>query len=172
MSEKVWLKDIAAELTALEPMPMGARIAFFVVKPCWNPWAMPVLDHVVGAGIAQRNAFVNDQWQQPGQQLVGVEGLDDVVVGALVQAEDAVAHAVARGHDQHRQVPLRQGGLAGPAIALAPQAGQLRLLLADLGGAAVVALEVGRAGLEHQFAGGAVHHQGVAVVGQRQNPVV
>ncbi len=55
-----------AELTALEPMPMGARIAFFVVKPCWNPWAMPVLDHVVGAGIARRNAFVNDQWQQPG----------------------------------------------------------------------------------------------------------
>lgn len=57
---------IQAELTALEPMPMGARIAFFVVKRCWNPWAVPVLDHAVGAAIARRNAFVNDQWQQPG----------------------------------------------------------------------------------------------------------
>ncbi len=53
-------------LAALGPVPDGARIAFFVVKSCGARWPMPVLDHAAGAAIARRNAFVNDQWQQPG----------------------------------------------------------------------------------------------------------
>lgn len=53
-------------LPALDKMPKGARVAFFVIKPCAVRWTLPVLDHVAGAALARRNAFVNDQWQQPG----------------------------------------------------------------------------------------------------------
>ncbi len=57
---------IAAALPALDHMPQGARVAFFVVKPCQIAWAVPALDHLAGAALARRDAFVNDQWQQPG----------------------------------------------------------------------------------------------------------
>ena len=51
------------------------------------------------------------QGAQPRQQLVALERLDQVVVGAGVQAADPVAEAVARGDDQHRGrvVALAQG---------------------------------------------------------------
>lgn len=57
---------VQAALPALDKMPNGARVAFFVIKPCAVKWALPVLDHVAGAALARRNAFVNDQWQQSG----------------------------------------------------------------------------------------------------------
>ena len=57
---------IRAALPALDRMPMGARVAFLVVKPCYVEWRLPALDHIVGAALARRSAFVNDQWQQPG----------------------------------------------------------------------------------------------------------
>lgn len=57
---------IKAALPALDKMPNGARVAFFVVKPCASRWALSPLDHLAGAALAKRNAFVNDQWQQPG----------------------------------------------------------------------------------------------------------
>lgn len=56
----------AAALPALDNMPRGGRVAFFVVKPCSVGWALPVLDHLAGAALARRSVFVNDQWQQPG----------------------------------------------------------------------------------------------------------
>ena len=40
----------------------------------------------------------------PGQQLTGVEGLHQVVVGPAVQALDAVVHLAPRRHDDHRDV--------------------------------------------------------------------
>lgn len=55
-----------AALPALGHMPRGAKVAFFVVKPCAVQWALPVLDHLAGAALARRSVFVNDQWQQPG----------------------------------------------------------------------------------------------------------
>jgi hypothetical protein len=57
---------IARDVPALDAIPIGARVAFFVVKPCSVRWALPVLDHVGGLVMARRSAFVNDQWQQPG----------------------------------------------------------------------------------------------------------
>lgn len=59
-------REMQAALPALDHMPKGARVAFFVVKPCKVRWTLPVLDHAAGAALARRNAFVNDQWQQPG----------------------------------------------------------------------------------------------------------
>lgn len=57
---------VQAALPALDKMPKGARVAFFSVKPCRTRWALAPLDHLSGAAMARRDAFVNDQWQQPG----------------------------------------------------------------------------------------------------------
>ncbi len=57
---------VQAALPALDKLPNGAKVAFFVVKPCGVRWRLPALDHLAGAALARRNAFVNDQWQQPG----------------------------------------------------------------------------------------------------------
>jgi hypothetical protein len=59
-------RQVQAAVPALDKMPMGARVAFFVVKPCRTRWAISPLDHLAGAALARRDAFVNDQWQQPG----------------------------------------------------------------------------------------------------------
>jgi hypothetical protein len=59
-------RSIQAALPALGKLPVGARVAYFVVKPCRITWALPVRDHLAGAALARRSAFVNDQWQQPG----------------------------------------------------------------------------------------------------------
>jgi len=57
---------VQAALPAIDNLPVGARVAFFSVKPCHVAWALPPLDHLAGAAMARRGAFVNDQWQQPG----------------------------------------------------------------------------------------------------------
>lgn len=57
---------VQAALPALDKMPLGARVVFFSVKPCRTRWALAPLDHLSGAAMARRDAFVNDQWQQPG----------------------------------------------------------------------------------------------------------
>jgi hypothetical protein len=57
---------VAAALPAVEKLPVGAKVAFFSVKPCRTRWALAPLDHLAGAAMARRDAFVNDQWQQPG----------------------------------------------------------------------------------------------------------
>jgi len=57
---------VQAALPALDKMPKGARVAFLSVKPCRTRWALAPLDHLAGAAMARRDAFVNDQWQAPG----------------------------------------------------------------------------------------------------------
>lgn len=57
---------VQAALPALGKMPRAARVAFFSVKPCRTRWALAPLDHLAGAAMARRDAFVNDQWQAPG----------------------------------------------------------------------------------------------------------
>lgn len=57
---------VQAALPALDSMPVGARVAFFSVKPCRTRWALAPLDHLAGAALARRSVFVNDQWQHPG----------------------------------------------------------------------------------------------------------
>ncbi|MCL9999564.1 MAG: hypothetical protein NBV68_09290 [Erythrobacter sp.] len=59
-------RQVQAALPALDKMPKSARVAFFSVKPCRTRWALAPLDHLAGAAMARRDAFVNDQWQQPG----------------------------------------------------------------------------------------------------------
>lgn len=57
---------VQAALPAVDKLPEGARVAFFSVKPCRTRWALAPLDHLAGAAMARKSAFVNDQWQQPG----------------------------------------------------------------------------------------------------------
>lgn len=57
---------VQAALPAVDRLPEGARVAFFSVKPCRTLWALAPLDHLAGAAMARKSAFVNDQWQQPG----------------------------------------------------------------------------------------------------------
>ncbi len=59
-------RQVQAALPAVDKLPEGARVAFFSVKPCRTRWALAPLDHLAGAAMARRSAFVNDQWQQPG----------------------------------------------------------------------------------------------------------
>ena len=65
-------REIAAALPTMEAIPKGARVAFFVIKPCEVEWQLPVLDHLGGIALARRSVFVNDQWQQPGVNLLDV----------------------------------------------------------------------------------------------------
>jgi len=57
---------VQAALPAVDKLPEGARVAFFSVKPCRTRWALAPLDHLAGAAMVRKSAFVNDQWQQPG----------------------------------------------------------------------------------------------------------
>ena len=92
------------------------------------------LFHAVGGGVHHQVAVLDHRPAAPGsaaqhgaqprQQLVGIEGLDDVVVGTTVQPGDAVVDAVARGHDQHRQVRVRQRRGARAALPAAANARQ------------------------------------------------
>jgi hypothetical protein len=59
-------RQVQAALPAVDKLPEGARVAFFSVKPCRTRWALAPLDHLAGAAMARKSAFVNDQWQQPG----------------------------------------------------------------------------------------------------------
>lgn len=57
---------VQAAIPAIDRMPEGARVVFLSVKPCRTRWALAPLDHLSGAAMARKSAFVNDQWQAPG----------------------------------------------------------------------------------------------------------
>lgn len=61
-----------AELAALNHLPRGARVVALVGKPCTLPWAAHRLDHLPSMAMVRRQAFVNDQWQAAGAQLLTV----------------------------------------------------------------------------------------------------
>ena len=79
-----------------------------------------------GAGAA---ALAAAQRTQSGEQLVELEGLDEVVVGAGVQPGDAVLHAVARGEDEHRHRAPLAAPLAQPAHAVAAGQAEAEVLI-------------------------------------------
>lgn len=62
--------DQAAKLTALDQVPLGARVLSIVGEQCGPNWAMPRNDHLGGMVIARRLGFSNDQWDIPGANLL------------------------------------------------------------------------------------------------------
>jgi hypothetical protein len=63
---------ITVELEALPRIPVGARVAAFVTKPCTAEWGFDRLTHLPSIGIVRRSLFVNDQYHMDGVQLLNV----------------------------------------------------------------------------------------------------
>lgn len=61
-----------AEVAAIDRLPAGARVVALVGMPCAAHWAAHRLDHLPSLAIIRRQAFVNDQWQAAGAQLIAV----------------------------------------------------------------------------------------------------
>ena len=60
------------QLEALDHVPRGSRVLALIEKTCGMPWALSRMDHLGGYATARREAFVNDQWEMPGAQLLRV----------------------------------------------------------------------------------------------------
>lgn len=60
------------ELEAVTHLPRGARVAALVGKPCAPGWRVHRMDHLPSLALVRRHAFVNDQWQAAGAQLISV----------------------------------------------------------------------------------------------------
>lgn len=60
------------QLQALDAIPRGAAVLALIAKPCLTPWSDGRFDHLPAFAILRRDAFVNEQWDLEGQQLVRV----------------------------------------------------------------------------------------------------
>jgi len=62
--------EMEADLAALDQVPMGARIAVLGHSSECGVWPLGGRSHAASLAIARRNAFVNTQWDIPGQHLM------------------------------------------------------------------------------------------------------
>ena len=62
--------DQQAQLTALNDVPMGARVVSLVGLDCPKPWALPRDTHLGAIVIVRRQGFSNDQWTIEGANLM------------------------------------------------------------------------------------------------------
>lgn len=69
-------KSMDQALVTLNAVPKSARLATFVVRPCKDGWSPPLLWHVGSMALVRRNAFVNDQWEFPGMNLLEIRKPD------------------------------------------------------------------------------------------------
>ncbi len=65
-----WLYDrsYTRALTALDHVPVGARVVSFVGRRCVDDWAYSRLEHVPALLLERRLAYTNDQWSMAGAQ--------------------------------------------------------------------------------------------------------
>lgn len=61
-----------AELGAIGAIPHGAAILSLVARGCSGPLGNALYDHLASMAVVRRDAFVNDQWDIAGQQLLGI----------------------------------------------------------------------------------------------------
>ena len=66
----MYSRTFERELAAVPHIAEGSRVAALIGSHCPNVWRMDRLDHISGLAIARRRAFTNDQWSEPGAQLV------------------------------------------------------------------------------------------------------
>ena len=57
-------------LTALDKVPMRARLVTMIGRRCYDDWAYSRLEHVPGIAMVRRMAYMNDQWSMAGAQLL------------------------------------------------------------------------------------------------------
>jgi len=67
-------EDQRAKLTALQHVPVGARVMSFVGRRCDQKWELPRNDHLGSMVIVRRLGFSNDQWPMAGSSLLTVRG--------------------------------------------------------------------------------------------------
>lgn len=89
----LWLagQAMAADLSALDSVPRGSRVASIVVEPCVVsilPWQRERRGHMGGYAIARRHAFSNEQWVIPGGQLLQVHA---PLAGAFATDDSQIA---------------------------------------------------------------------------------
>ncbi len=107
------------------------------------------------------------QHAQARQQFVEVERLDQIVVGAAVQAADPVGDLVAGGEDHHRRIVLPCAQAAQHFHAVAPRQAQIEQhrvevrALQSLQGQPAVAHPIDRIGLAPEVAAQAFAEHGV-----------
>ena len=59
-------------LQALDHVPMGARVATFVMRRCDLQWSTNRMEHLAALVMVRRHGFSNDQWEVPGANLMTV----------------------------------------------------------------------------------------------------
>ncbi len=59
-------------LQALEHVPVGARVATFVVRSCTLEWSTNRMEHLAGIVMVRRHGFSNDQWEVSGANLMSI----------------------------------------------------------------------------------------------------
>jgi hypothetical protein len=62
--------ELTVDLAALDNVPMGARIAVLAHSSECGVWPLAGRNHVPSLAIPRRHAFVNTQWDIPGQHLM------------------------------------------------------------------------------------------------------
>lgn len=62
--------ELEADLAALEHVPMGARIAVLAHSSECGAWPLAGRNHAPSLAIARKHAFVNTEWDIPGQHLM------------------------------------------------------------------------------------------------------
>ena len=67
-----YAQDHERYLQALPHVPRGARVVALIAPPCPRGWSVPRMVHLPSMAIVRRDAFVNDQFDMPGAQLVAV----------------------------------------------------------------------------------------------------
>ena len=65
-------RDFTAQLEALPHIPRNRRIFAQINLPCQRSWASSRMDHLSSMATVRRGAFVNDQWDMPGAQLLRI----------------------------------------------------------------------------------------------------
>lgn len=63
-------QNFSRELAALDHVPQGARLLTLIGETCHNEWRMSRVEHLSGLALERKLAYSNDQWSQPGAQLM------------------------------------------------------------------------------------------------------
>lgn len=66
----LYSRTFERELGAVPHIGEGSRVVALIGSHCPTVWRMDRLEHISGLAIARRRAFTNDQWSEPGAQLV------------------------------------------------------------------------------------------------------
>jgi len=64
--------EMNRRLEALSVIPEHARIVNFTSPRCPGEWGFPWITHYGGLAIARKHAFVNEQWNTPGMNLLSI----------------------------------------------------------------------------------------------------